>query len=61
MCTSASRPFARWILLAALLGAVGMGTSLFAQVTCYRTRCAVYPDGSRICERVPVDCSTIRL
>jgi hypothetical protein len=33
--------------------------TVVAQVTCYRTKCVLYPDGSRICERQPVDCATV--
>jgi hypothetical protein len=32
----------------------------FAQITCYVTRCAVYPDGTQVCERTPVACSSIK-
>lgn len=43
----------------AALAAAGP-TLVFAQVTCYVTRCAVYPDGTQICERTPVSCSSIK-
>lgn len=61
MCQPASRTFVRWAFVAALAGVAGVGSSLVAQVTCYKTKCLVYPDGSRLCERTPVDCSTIRM
>lgn len=61
MILSASRPAVRVAFLAMLLViTVGvLAKALVAQVTCYRTRCVIYPDGSRICERQPVDCATL--
>lgn len=44
---------------AAAIVAVGPNIAL-AQLTCYITRCAVYPDGTQICERTPVACSSIK-
>jgi hypothetical protein len=47
-----------------ILGALGVlavaaPTFATAQVTCYIRKCAVYSDGSQICERTPVDCATL--
>jgi hypothetical protein len=63
MCTIALRPATRLVLLFCMVvitvaAAAGM---VSAQVTCYRTKCLVYPDGMRICERTPVDCATLQL
>lgn len=40
--------------------AIAVPNLVSAQVTCYVTRCAVYPDGVQICERTPVTCSSIK-
>jgi hypothetical protein len=63
MIMSALRPVIRLTLLAGILTTTVLSVSetAIAQVTCYRTRCVVYPDGMRICERTPVDCATLQL
>lgn len=55
-----SRRVCGWAILGMLAGVMGAGSTA-AQVTCYRTKCLVYPNGDRLCERTPVDCSTIQL
>lgn len=57
------RPAIRLAVLAGILATAvtAVSESVLAQVTCYRTRCVVYPDGIRICERTPVDCATIQM
>ena len=55
-----SRSSVALLMLGAVLAVAGADAAL-AQVRCYRTTCIVWPDGFRVCERVPVDCSTISL
>lgn len=62
MTTPVSRKLLRWAILGGVAALVTAGPNFaMAQVSCYVKRCLVYPDGSAICERTPVDCSTIRL
>lgn len=49
------------LAVAGALAVLAGAGSTAAQVTCYRTKCLVYPNGDRLCERTPVDCSTIQL
>lgn len=58
----ALRPAVRIALMFSLVAiAVASAAGVVsAQVTCYRTKCLVYPDGLRICERTPVDCATLQ-
>jgi hypothetical protein len=51
-------------LLLALLAAVlpSLPRPASAQiVTCYKKVCAEYPDGTKICELTPVDCSQVKM
>jgi hypothetical protein len=47
------------------LGACGMllaaAVAVDAQVKCYLKKCVEYPDGTRVCERIPIDCGTIEI
>jgi hypothetical protein len=53
------RHLTRWIALGSL-AAIAMGpTVAAAQVKCYIRKCYLYPDGSQICERTPVDCDSL--
>lgn len=63
MIVPALRPVVRLTVLTGILvtAVASVSESVLAQVTCYRTRCVVYPDGIRICERTPVDCATIQM
>jgi hypothetical protein len=62
MTINALHQVARLFVLTGIIaaGVSVVSETLSAQVTCYRTRCLVYPDGLRICERTPVDCATIQ-
>lgn len=61
MIIPARRPLTRLVVLTAIVAtAVSVvSETVSAQVRCYRTKCVVFPDGLRVCERTPVDCATI--
>ena len=46
------------LALTAILTSAGAAT-VQAQLKCYIKKCVEYEDGSRVCERTPVDCATI--
>ncbi len=46
----------------ALFAGAGAATLAHTQtVECYFKKCLEYPDGTRICERTPIDCATVVL
>jgi hypothetical protein len=42
-------------------GTLGVRVPAVAQeVLCYRKKCVEYPDGSKICQLTPVDCTQVQ-
>lgn len=55
-----TRRLVRQISLGGLAAVAAMGpTFATAQVKCYIRKCYLYPDGSQVCERTPVDCDSL--
>jgi hypothetical protein len=55
----------RSILLVLALITVATSGSLFPsaaqEIRCYKKTCVEYPDGSKVCELRPVDCSQVQI